>query len=144
MHIGVRSFQANSFVAIEIYSEDQFRFAKDGREMKLGELGQKYPKVSEKAAEALAKYKASLEARRSASTNGASFPSSVEPTVALELDRATLLGTVLHVGDDYFLVSSSEDDSKKQVIAKQSISRIRWVSDDLQFRTSLQRAESQD
>ena len=144
MHIGIRSSQADSLVTIEIYNEDQFRFAKDARDMKLEELGGKYPKVSEKAAKALADYQSSIEARKSDNTRNATYPSSVEPSVALEVDRATLLCTVLYVAEDYFLLTYSDDSSKKQVIAKQAVTRIRWASDDLRFRTSLRRAKRED
>jgi hypothetical protein len=144
MHISLRSSKADSLVAIEIFSEAQFRFAKDARDMKFEELGQKYPKVSDKAAKALADYRSSIEARRSENTRRPSLPSSVEPFVALAVDRAALLCTVLHVGEDYFFVTYSEDNSKKQVIAKQAVSRIRWASDDLRFRTSLRPAQPQD
>jgi hypothetical protein len=144
MTIGVKSSQADSLVAIEIYSEDQFHVAKDARDMTLQDLGKKYPQIADKAAKALAEYKSSIEAQKERIPRVANFPSSGEPVVALEVDRAVLLCTVLHVGEDYLLLTYSADNSKRQVIAKQAVSRIRWASDDLRFRTSLRRTESQE
>ena len=144
MHLGIKSSPSNSFVTIEVYSEDQFQLAKDARELTFEDLGQKYPLVADQAAKALKEYKAAVEARRLQSPKSANFRSPGEPTVALEVDRAVLLCSVLHVGEDYVLVAYGADSSKKQVIAKQSVSRIRWASDDLRFRNSLKRTETQE
>jgi len=145
MHLGIRSSQSDSFVTIEIYSEDQFRLAQDVRDMKLENLAQKYPQIAEKASKALAEYKASVEARRLQNSKGpgSNFPPG-EPAVALEVDPEVWLCTVLHVGEDYVLVAYGADNSTKQVIAKQVVSQIRWASDDLRFRNSLKRTATQE
>ena len=144
MQLGIRSSQSDSSVTIEIYSEDQFRLAKDVRDMTLEDLGKKYPEIADKAAKALAEYKSSVEAQRLRNPRVANFPPPGEPAVALEVDRGFLLCTVLHVGEDYLLVAYGADNSKKQVIAKQVVARIRWASDDLRFRPSLRRPETQE
>lgn len=136
MLIGLRASQSDSLVSVEIYDEEQFRFAMDARHLKLDELEKKYPSVSEKAAEALANYQSSPEARASGNVKGTNFVR--EPSIELDVDRTTTLCTVLHVDDDYFLVTYGDDSSKKrQVIAKQAVNRIRWASDDVRFKTSL-------
>lgn len=136
MLIGLRTSQADSLVSVEIYDEEQFRIATDARRLKLEELEKKYPSVSEKAAKALATYQSSLEVRRSGNVvRGTSFV--FEPSIELDVDRTTTLCTVLHVNGDYFLVTYGDDNSRKQAIAKQAVTRIRWVSDDVRFKTSL-------
>ncbi|MEZ6086793.1 MAG: hypothetical protein R3C05_01920 [Pirellulaceae bacterium] len=137
MQIGIRTSQGDSLVSVEIYDEEQFRFAQDARNLKREELEKKYPNVSEKAAKALAGYESSIEAQTSGTDRGPGFRSNVAPFVELDVDRATTLCTVLHVAEDYFLVTYGEDNSKKQVIAKQAVTRIRWASGDLRFKTSL-------
>jgi hypothetical protein len=138
MLIGIQASRDDSLVSIEIFDEEQFRFAKDARSMKLEELKEKYPKVSEEAAKALAAFESSIDAQLSNDARRTRLRSSVEPSVALDVDRATVLGTVLHVTDDYFLVRYGDDNPRKQVVAKQAVTRIRWASDDIQFRKSLQ------
>jgi hypothetical protein len=143
MHIGVRFSQQDSFVSIEIFNEDQFRLAQDARDMSLEALGQKYPHIADKASKSLAEHKSSVEALRSQDPKRTGFPPLGEPSVALEVDRTIVLCHVVHVAEDYVLIAYGADNSKKQVIAKQVVSRIRWASDDLQFRHSLKRTETQ-
>jgi hypothetical protein len=102
--------------------------------MKPEELEKKYPKVSEEAAKAIANHKSFLEAQNPGNTRNSEIRSSMETVARLDVDPSTLC-TVLYVAEDYLLVTYGDDNSKKQVIAKQAVTRIRWASDDLRFRT---------
>ena len=137
MQLGVRSSRMDSLVTIEIYRDEQFRILRDARDMSLEDLGKKYPQIADKAAKALAEFTSSLEAQRTRTPQVANFPPSGKPTVSLAVDREVLLCTVLYVGDDYFLVTYGDDNSKRQVIAKHAVTRMRWASADVRFRTSI-------
>ncbi len=136
MRLGVKPNQTESLIGIEIFSDDQFRLAKDAREMTLEELGKKYPHVADKVAKTLANFTASLKAMKSRIPKVANPAPPGEPVITLAVDRAVLLCTVLYTGTDYILVTYGADNSKKQVIAIQSVARIRWADDDLKLRTS--------
>jgi hypothetical protein len=144
MQLGIKSSRLDSLVTIEIYSDEQFRRAKDVRGLTLKELGEKYPEVADKAAKALANFKASIESQESRNPKLGNFPPPGKPTIALDVDRAVLLCTVLYVGEDYLLVTYASDNSKRQVISKHAIARIRWASDELRFRTSIRSARAQE
>ena len=135
MHLGLKSNRTDSLVSIQIFSDEQFRIAKDAREMTIGELGKKHPQVADQAAKALAAFASSGEDQK-VRPQVLDSASPGEPTVTLVIDRTVLLCTVRHVGEDYLFVSYGADNMKKQVIAKQTVARIRWVGDDLTFRPS--------
>jgi hypothetical protein len=141
MEIGIRSSSKDSFFSIVIYDKEQFRFEKDARRLDLDELGQKYPKVLQETTKALAKWRSTMTDQLPPASEGPLRQPPVEPAVALDLDLTVTLCTVVHATDDYILVTYGDDNTKRQAIAKQAVSHLRWATDDLRFREFLRTVE---
>lgn len=127
MKLGIRVADGSSDIHIVVFSERAFSIERDGRMMELDALTEKYPELpaaKEDAIKAAPKSYLSAEGRR--------FELGEPFIERLLIDRRLRLGTVSHVGSDYFLFvhegasDNSDDQSRQTVYAAKRIATIAW------------------
>lgn len=135
---GIRALDASSGITVTIYAEPDFEIALDARRLSLDELAAKYKSVADSRAKTLQEATASWELRRKENASGRD---SGTPQVSLFIDRREQLYRIVHVGNDYLLVSYEDNTNRQRAFATKYISSIRW-HDELRFRTSIRRSTS--
>ena len=127
MHVGVdytvnRSGDAEEHFSLKIFDDTGYRIAVDTRLLSLDELRRKYPVIEKHAEKTLSNYQQQLPDRAKKLARGKRY---AKPELSMSVSRRTLLCKVIHVGDDYVLVSYGEAE-KRRVLPKHMIKRVYW------------------
>lgn len=108
---------------LQILDDEGWKIANDSRQLPLEELRKKYSVVDSFVSKRLLNYTELTKGRNLPQLpNGKQY---TDPDISISVDRSTLLCTVLHVGDDYVLVSIG-DDKKRRVLPKHLIKYMHW------------------
>jgi hypothetical protein len=110
---------------LQILDNDGWKIANDSRRLPLEELRKKYPVVESLASKTLEDFQDSSATRMDRLPKGKRYS---DPDISIARDRltVTLLCTVVHVGDDYVLVSYGDAGKKRRVLPKHMIKYIGW------------------
>ena len=110
---------------LQIFDNDGWKIANDSRRLPLEELRKKYPVVQSLASKKLQDFQDSSAARMDQLPKGKRYS---DPDISIARDRSTytLLCTVVHVGDDYVLVSYGDTGKMRRVLPKNMIKHIGW------------------
>jgi len=127
-HMGLRySFQGqgnwDEYFVVQILDNDGWTIANDSRLLPLEELRKKHPDVESLASKTLVDYQDDLPKRMDRLPQGKRY---ADPDISISVDRSTILCTVVHVGEDYVLVSYGGADAKRRVLPKHLIKSINW------------------
>jgi hypothetical protein len=110
---------------LQILDKDGWEVANDSRRLPLEELRRKYPVVESLASKKLTDFQDSSATRMDRLPKGKRYS---DPDISIARDRSTytLLCTVVHLGDDYVLVSYGDTGKQRRVLPKHMIKYIGW------------------
>jgi hypothetical protein len=135
MHFGINADQPET---IEIYSDEKYQITTDARKMHFEELEKKYPKVAEEAARQRAGHQETLDRIKERKTEPLFAPTG-ELSVTANPNPKVTLYTILHVNESYLVATYGINNSRKLVIAMNSIARIQWAMEGLPIRATIKR-----
>lgn len=119
--------------SVRILDDAAWQIAHDARLLSIDELRKKHPAIDAFVSKELAEYTDKLARRNESAPKGRRYV----PEISLMHDFA-LLCTVVHVGDDYVLVSYGDENAKRRVYPSQFLKVIYWSSGFPQIRIDYQ------
>ncbi|WP_237607725.1 hypothetical protein, partial [Roseimaritima sediminicola] len=110
---------------ITIYSKDAFDISRDSRRLTEEQLDAKYPALAKTKRQHVEAYQETLERRKRALPEDKRFEA---PVAKVRVYSRSSLGTVVHVGADYFIVEDADSQGRSAHSAR-TISRINWLEE---------------
>jgi len=129
-NLAIRSAKGAEHVDLTIItSAEFFEIAKDSTELELSDLSEKYPEVDHAVQDKKKELATYIEDNRSDLKPGWDFG---EPRISLRRPGGEL-GTVVHVGADFIVVSFDETSQRRRLFSTRFIRTVDWHEGDLEI-----------
>lgn len=137
--LGVTPQDASEHIRLLIFPDKEFEILKDAKIMDQEDLAKKHPEFAVAREAELKRFTESLKNREHELPPGVKYG---EPRVGLYGYHDMLLCTVVHVGDDYFLVTYGIEQVKRKAYPTRFVASITW-QDSLPFSSSVSRIKTE-